>query len=83
MMENPCIPHVSTVHFATQDVEPLLRTAKSMANRFMGEATVDELQVVKSYPHRLFDSPGEEENVNEPMVKFKFEHHDCRQVADC
>lgn len=54
-----------------------------MANRFMGEATVDELQVVKSYPHRLFDSPGEEENVNEPMVKFKFEHHDCRQVADC
>jgi 2'-5' RNA ligase len=69
-------PHVSMVHFATQDVEPLLRKARSMAARSMGEATVGELQVVKSYPHRLFDSPREQERVNELVATFRFERRD-------
>jgi 2'-5' RNA ligase len=69
-------PHVSIMHFATQDVEPLLRKARSMATRSMGEATVGELQVVKSYPHRLFDSASEQERVNEPVATFRFERSD-------
>jgi 2'-5' RNA ligase len=69
-------PHVSIAHFATQDVEPLFRKARSMVTRFMGEATVGELQVVKSYPHRLFDSAMEQERVNEPVATFRFERRD-------
>jgi len=66
-------PHATMLLFATQDVEPLLRKATSMATRFIGETAVDEVQVVKRYPHRLFESAGEQETASELVATFKFE----------
>jgi 2'-5' RNA ligase len=69
-------PHVSMVHFTTRDVEPLLGKAKELENRFVGKMKVREIQVKKSYPHRLFEKQTgvRPRVVNEPLTAFELGH---------
>lgn len=39
-------PHVTLLHFATGDVEPILKKATSLATRSIGKMTAHEIQVV-------------------------------------
>lgn len=65
-------PHISIAHFKTRDVDSLLGEARRLATRFVGKMRVREIQVKKSYPHRLFEaSDGRTLAVNEPLARFK------------
>jgi RNA 2',3'-cyclic 3'-phosphodiesterase len=66
-------PHVTIAHFTTTDVGPLLEEARKLAARSVGEMKVQEIQVKKSYPHRLFEKPRKRLRINEPLASFKRE----------
>ena len=67
------IPHVSIAHFSEQDVEPLLGKARELHTLSIGKMNVQEIQVKRSYPHRLFAKPHGARSVavNEPLAAFR------------
>lgn len=65
------IPHITIAHFATEDVEPLITKAHKLATKYIGKMIVDEIQVKKSYPHRLFEDNQPRAPINEPLANFK------------
>ena len=68
------LPHVSIAHFTTKDVEPLIEETRRLTARFVGEMRVREIQVKRSYPHRLFEVPhgvSKRGVVNEPLASFR------------
>lgn len=64
-------PHITLLHFAVGDVEPLLRKARSLAANSIGEMVVREIQVAKWYPYRLFGTKRERESVREILATYK------------
>ena len=65
------IPHVTIAHFTTENVEPLLTRARKLATKYIGKMIVNEIQVKKSYPHRLFEENQLRVPINEPLANFR------------